>query len=107
MLKRLLLLVVLLVASGCDDWVEKLAPSETAFARHCFSLLQRRDFAAIETLAAPSLRSDNFRAHLSDMAALIPPGDPISSQAVSVNISTTNGYTSALSAWSTSSRAAG
>ncbi len=93
MLKRLLLLIAVLVTSGCDGWVEKLAPETTGFARHCFSLLQRRDFAAIEAIAAPDLRTAGFEAHLGEMAALIPVEAPISSYAVNVNVSTTNGYT--------------
>jgi hypothetical protein len=93
MAKRLLLLIALLVTAGCGDWVSKLAPQETTFARHCFELLQRRDFAAIEALASPELRTADFPAQLSAMAAQIPAEAPISSQATNVNVQTTNGYT--------------
>jgi hypothetical protein len=93
MVQRLLLLVVVLVASGCDHWVEKLASTETAFARHCFDLLQHRDYAALDALAAPQLRAADFEAHLSEMAALIPAEEPISSDAAHLNVSTSNGYT--------------
>jgi hypothetical protein len=93
MLKRLLLLIVLLVASGCDHWVEKLAPVTTGFARHCFDLLQKRDFAALETLTAPRLRTADLHARLVELAAQVPAAAPISSDAISVNVSTVNGYT--------------
>jgi hypothetical protein len=93
MLKRILLLIVLVVASGCDHWIEKLEPQETGFARHCFELLQHRDFAALENIAGPGLRSDDFASQLSEMAKMIPGEAPISSDATSVNVSTTNGYT--------------
>jgi hypothetical protein len=94
MLKRLLLLLVTLVAvTGCDHWIEKLEPGEIGFARHCFDLLRRQDFLAIEAMADASLRTSDLDAHLRDMAALIPAETPISSEATSVNVSTTNGYT--------------
>jgi hypothetical protein len=93
MLKRVVLLIVLVVASGCDHWIEKLEPQETGFARHVFDLLQHRDFAALEDIAGPGLRSDDFPAQLSEMAAMIPAEATISSDATSVNVSTTNGYT--------------
>ncbi len=93
MLRRLLLLLVLLVASGCDHWIEKLEPQETGFARHVFDLLQHRDFATIEGMAGPNLRGGDFSAQLAGMAALIPAETPIASDATSINVSTANGYT--------------
>jgi hypothetical protein len=95
MLNRLLLLIVLLVASGCDHWMEKLAPATTGFARHCFDLLQKHDFAALEALASPGLRTDDLRDRLAELAAQIPDGTPISSDAATFNVSTNNGYTTA------------
>jgi hypothetical protein len=94
MLRRLLPLLLLLVAlTGCGHWIEKLEPEETGFAQHCFALLQHQDFAALESMTAATLRTPDFEAHLRDMAALIPAEAPISSEATSVNVTTTNGYT--------------
>src|ERR1700760_4193040 len=94
MLRRLVLLLLVCVSvSGCGDWVSKLEPEETGFARHCFDLLQHRDFEAIDALADPELRAADLDARLGDMAALIPSEAFTASQATSVNVSTTNGDT--------------
>jgi len=94
MLKRIVLLfLAIIVLSGCDHWVEKLAPESTGFARHCFELLQQRDFAALEALASPGLRDSGLAAQLTTLAGQIPAEAPIASEATSVNVATTNGYT--------------
>ena len=93
MRKCVFLLFLFVALSGCDHWVEKLAPESTGFAKHCFELLQQHDFAALEALASPGLRESGLRAQLTDLATQIPAEAPISSEATNVNVSTTNGYT--------------
>jgi hypothetical protein len=93
LLKRVFLLFLLVAVSGCDHWVEKLAPESTGFAKHCFDLLQQHDFTALKALASPDLPQSELEAQLADLAAQIPAEAPISSEATSVNVNTTNGYT--------------
>ena len=100
MLRRILLLVaVLLLAASCDmqKMMEAMTPEkDLALARHCFSLLQSRDFTALEAEFNPALRGTGMRTRLEQAAEEIPASAPLKSEIVSVNTSTVNGHTTVM-----------
>jgi hypothetical protein len=92
---RLSLAFILLLCASCDwqKFVESFAPKrDLELSRHCFALLQSRDFAALEAAFDPVQRGPALRAKLEAAAARIPADAPITREIVSVNTSITNGY---------------
>jgi hypothetical protein len=99
-LRRILLLVaVLLLAASCDmqKVMEAMTPErDLALAQRCFTLLQNRDFAALEAEFNPALRGWALRSRLEQAADQVPSSAPLKSEIVSVNTSIVNGHTTVL-----------
>ncbi len=88
---RVIAVTFVLGLVGCSQQMllEKFAPPEDqAFAESQIQLLRSRDFEPIEKAMEPRLVGPNFRETLSQMADMIPAGDPDSVKLVGVNVST-------------------
>jgi hypothetical protein len=80
-LKYLTLLIAVVVLAGCskEQMLQKFAsPEDQTTARNYVSLLQQGRIDDIERAIDPSLESSSIRNTLMSMAALIPPGTPLS-----------------------------
>lgn len=80
--------MTLVAMTGCDTQVllEKFAPVEDqAFAKVQITKLRSRDFAAIESVADPSIKSPGLEKTLAEMADKIPAGEPESVKLVGVH----------------------
>jgi hypothetical protein len=82
---RWVLICAALLSGGCDQ--QKLvrlvvSQADEQAARSYLDELKHRDFAALEPVLDPSMKTDNLREALSAMAAQFPDGEPLSSKIV-------------------------
>lgn len=78
-------LVAVLLLVGCDQkaWFERFIPQDDAeFSRQYLELLQAGNFEAAEAIVDPSLRTDQLRSQLEEVAAFFPPESPVEIQTV-------------------------
>jgi len=92
----LYLLGLLALLAGCDQQAmfEKFIPKEeSAIAKDILSRLAAKDYVAVEKELDPSVKNTSVHAALEQMAAMFPPGEPVSINTVGANTSTVNGVT--------------
>jgi len=74
--------------------MEKFVPKEEAsHAKEVIAMLIARDLQSVEAALAPSLRTDQLRGQLEEMARMLPIGQPKSVRTVGANTMTTPSHT--------------
>lgn len=91
-----LILALSLALAGCDQEAlfETLVPKEEAtLARQAIAQLAVRDYAAVESLLSPSLRTPDVRGKLEALAGLLPSAEPKGIRTVGAHTNTSNAVT--------------
>lgn len=78
-----LIMACILVGCDQDTLISEIAPKEDVeYAKQYVALIQKSDFAAVEAVMAPHLKTAQLRPTLALMASMLPPDPPISIEVV-------------------------
>jgi len=82
------LLIMTCILVGCDQHtlVSEIAPEDVEYTKQYVALIQKSDFAAVEAVMAPPLKTAQLRPTLALMASMLPPDPPISIEAVGAEV---------------------